>query len=391
MSNFEIDKYIKIPNCLSIEDCNVLTAELKKLVAQGQTREDDQCPFSHVIHGHPIFDGLLLDLLPYIEKASGKKLYPTYSYARLYGSGAELTIHTDRPACEISVTLTLGWSGKQWPIYMADLANENEAEPYNSQGSGIFKDIKVKNISAIWMDVGDAVLYRGIDKLHWREKFEGDWQAQVFLHYVDVDGPHADEKYDGRDKLSIKLKSDEIQSITDCAVFKNHLSNDFCDNLIKRYSQEDIEKEPPFIGNGTNNIDKSIRDVERVLLPQNVGIGATLIATGLNANKYWWKYNITHGNQTELLIYKPEGHYNAHVDTFHNHSDETRKLTVLAFLNDDFEGGKFFIQTSENRFYPPQEKGTIIVFPSFVLHGVEPVIKGVRYSCVSWMAGPYFK
>jgi hypothetical protein len=246
------------------------------------------------------------------------------------------------------------------------------------------------------MQVGDAVLYRGMEVEHWREKYtEGQWQAQVFLHYVDADGPHADQKYDGREQLGqdIKVTSENntIESITDCAVFKNHLSNDFCSNLINTYSKDNIEKEPPVIGAGIGTIDKSIRDVERVLLPQNAGIGATLTATGLNANKYWWKYNITHGNQTELLIYKPEGHYNAHVDTFHNHSDETRKLTVLAFLNDDFEGGKFFIQTSENRFYPPQEKGTIIVFPSFVLHGVEPVIKGVRYSCVSWMAGPYFK
>jgi hypothetical protein len=53
-------------------------------------------------------------------------------------------------------------------------------------------------------------------------------------------------------------------------------------------------------------------------LPQNVGIGATLTATGLNANHYWWKYNITHSNQTEFLIYKPDGHYHPHVDTVHN-------------------------------------------------------------------------
>jgi hypothetical protein len=370
MLSFEIDKYLHLKNFLDLNNCKELTQELNKYIARKETTNDDQCPLSEAIHGTPTFDKLLEDLLPYFEQACGKRLYPTYSYARLYKPGEKLEKHTDRPACEISATITLGFEGDVWPIYMAG--------------------------NKVNMQVGDAVLYRGMEVEHWREKYtEGQWQAQVFLHYVDADGPHADQKYDRRKKLgeNIKttLKNNTIESITDCAVFKNHLSNGFCSNLINTYSKDIIEKEPPVIGVGIGTIDKSIRDVERVLLPQNAGIGATLIATGLNANKYWWKYNITHGNQTELLIYKPEGHYNAHVDTFHNHSDETRKLTVLAFINDDFEGGKFFIQTSENRFYPPQEKGTILVFPSFILHGVEPVTKGIRYSCVSWMAGPYFK
>jgi predicted 2-oxoglutarate/Fe(II)-dependent dioxygenase YbiX len=45
----------------------------------------------------------------------------------------------------------------------------------------------------------------------------------------------------------------------------------------------------------------------------------------------------------------------------------------------------------EHRKYPPQGKGTVLVFPSFMPHGVEPVTKGMRYSIVTWMVGPYFK
>jgi PKHD-type hydroxylase len=70
---------------------------------------------------------------------------------------------------------------------------------------------------------------------------------------------------------------------------------------------------------------------------------------------------------------------------------ETRKLTVLAFLNDDFKGGKFFLQTGHEKIYPPQKKGTVLVFPSFILHGVEDVEEGERYSVVTWMVGPWFK
>ena len=371
VKQFADNGYVHLKGFLDEDNCRELTQELNKYVERGETTKDSQCPVSEAIHGTPTFDKLLEDLLPHFEKACGKRLYPTYSYARLYKPGEELKNHRDRPACEISATLTLGWSGKQWAIYMGDHEDKS-------------------NASEIWMNVGDAVLYRGMEKYHWREKFEGEWQAQVFLHYVDADGPHADQKYDGRQSLGISKTEKQERVLTDCAVFEAHISDSFCENLINTYSQDNIEKQPPVIGGGKGNIDKSIRDTERVLLPQNVGIGATLTATGLNANNYWWQYNITTANQTELLIYKPDGHYNAHVDTFHQHG-EARKLTALAFLNDDFEGGKFFLNAAGTPYYPPQKKGTVLVFPSYMVHGVEPVTKGVRYSCVTWLIGPYFK
>jgi hypothetical protein len=78
------------------------------------------------------------------------------------------------------------------------------------------------------MQVGDAVLYRGMNIEHWREKYtEGQWQAQVFLHYVDADGPHADQKYDGRTSLGLSKTTGSKEYLTDCAVFKNHISDDF--------------------------------------------------------------------------------------------------------------------------------------------------------------------
>jgi PKHD-type hydroxylase len=70
---------------------------------------------------------------------------------------------------------------------------------------------------------------------------------------------------------------------------------------------------------------------------------------------------------------------------------ECRKLTVLVFLNDDFEGGRLFLQNGHGKIYPPQKAGTALVFPSFMLHGVEPVTSGIRRSVVTWLVGPWFK
>ena len=390
MSNvqlFEKNGYVYLKDFLNLTNCQELTAELNRLVAENKTTKDEQCPLSEAIHGTVTFDKLLEDLLPHFEKHCGKKLYPTYSYARLYKPGEELKVHRDRPACEISATVTLGFSGKQWAIYMADA--DEKGEVITSVEYEQNKSHKVTNVSEILMNVGDAVLYRGMDKVHWRNKFEGDWQAQVFLHYVDADGKHADQKFDGRESLG--LPKDMVQTLSDYWCLPNGITNGFCDNLIKEYSKPETPKEPPHIGGDTGTIDLDIRNVQRVILPQHVGIGSTLTAFGLNSNHHVWKYDITHSNQTEFLMYEPSGKYETHVDTFHQHSSETRKLTVLAFLNDDFEGGRFYIQNGSERLYPLQEKGTLLVFPSYMPHGVEPITKGVRYSVVTWMVGPYFK
>lgn len=164
-----------------------------------------------------------------------------------------------------------------------------------------------------------------------------------------------------------------------------------CDLIVKAYSAEAVKKEPPVVGFGGGKIDTNIRNVQRVVIPIYKDLGAQLAAAGLSANQQAWKFDITHANQAEFLIYPAGGHYSAHVDTFMTHGEDCRKLTVLTFLNDDFKGGKFYIHNGLGKYYPPQSKGTVLVFPSFFLHGVEPVEEGTRYSAVCWMVGKFFR
>jgi len=136
-------------------------------------------------YGDPAFDGLLEFLRPRIEEHSGLALYPTYSHFRFYRRGHELRRHRDRPACEISVSLNIGQSpADPWPIYV-----ETNSGPYGAL-----------------LAPGDALLYRGIDLFHWREVYAGRELVQVFLHYVDRNGPHADRKFDGRKTLMRRPK-----------------------------------------------------------------------------------------------------------------------------------------------------------------------------------------
>ena len=128
-------------------------------------------------YGDMTFDTLLFHKLPVIEIMTGKKLMPTYSYFRLYMTGSELVKHIDRPSCEISSTLCLGYdSDYNWPMFV-------EGKP-------------------IHLNPGDMIIYRGCELEHWREPFKGVNHAQVFLHYNEVDGKY-NNLNDGRPILGL--------------------------------------------------------------------------------------------------------------------------------------------------------------------------------------------
>ncbi len=175
---FGRDRYVVLPSLLKEPTLTQAYHYACAMAGTGRMRPGDgQVAGTPSAYGDFIMDGLLDKLLVEVERASGLKLFPTYSYFRVYKYGDTLVRHTDRPACEISVTLCLGFEEhKSWPILIEG--------PH-----GVF---------SADLQAGDALLYRGIECPHWRETFEGVRQAQVFLHYVDQNGPCAEWKFDKR-------------------------------------------------------------------------------------------------------------------------------------------------------------------------------------------------
>ena len=161
------------------------------------TWTDKQIPNTYSIYGDPVFDTLLMKVLPKMKKETGLELVPTYSYARIYKQGDELKRHKDRPSCEISTTLNLG--GDPWPIFIDETGSNNVIDEYKN----IHKPNAPKGTS-IDLDVGDMLIYEGCDFEHWREPFQGQNCGQVFLHYNNVNGPQKDiNVFDKRSKLGI--------------------------------------------------------------------------------------------------------------------------------------------------------------------------------------------
>ena len=124
---------------------------------------NEQIPHTYSCYSDIAMETLMLKCQPIMEKTTGLKLNPAYTYARLYKKGDVLKRHKDRFSCEISTTMNLG--GDKWDLYL---------EPSGKEGK---KGIKVD------LEQGDMLVYSGCELEHWREKFKGKSCGQVFLHY----------------------------------------------------------------------------------------------------------------------------------------------------------------------------------------------------------------
>lgn len=147
---------------------------------------DKQVPNTYSHYADIAMETLLLKLQPIIEKEAGLKLIPNYSYARIYKKGDILKRHKDRFSCEISTTLNLG--GDSWPIYLDPTGATTVIDEYNQ----VHKPNAPKGFK-VDLKPGDMLLYRGNELEHWREPFEGEDCAQVFLHYNNVNTPGSNE------------------------------------------------------------------------------------------------------------------------------------------------------------------------------------------------------
>jgi len=137
----------------------------------------------------------------------------------------------------------------------------------------------------------------------------------------------------------------------------------------------------------------NIRQVQTRAMSEYHPISLIMYALGIKANQRCWQYDITGPAQSELLTYGAGGdRYDAHVDTARLSDHWVRKLTVILMLNDQYEGGRFYFQTDlHHRQHITTKTGTVLVFPSHQMHGVEPLQSGTRHSVVSWLSGPDFK
>jgi len=112
------------------------------------------------------------------------------------------------------------------------------------------------------------------------------------------------------------------------------------------------------------------------------------------ANRNLWNFNLSHGRDAiQHTIYKEGGgHYDWHIDVGAK-MQRQRKVSLTVQLTDgnDYEGGELQLWRGQSPLNAPRGKGTVVIFPSYMLHRVTEVTKGTRESLVLWVGGDHYR
>lgn len=213
---FDDDGYLKVKNFYDIEPLKESPNKLKQIanglgrvVYYGKTVDDYsvdeitlQVPGSLSRYSYPKteYKEAHNSIRLKVEKIIGRKLYNTYYFDRFYFPGQDLFKHNDRSSCEISVSLniSINLKGKDqdWPFWIrTPLKFEDKKKRIlKSNGENRF----------VFLNPGDAVIYKGCECIHWREPMPGivgneeQYYHQIFFHYVLADGRRVEFAGDSR-------------------------------------------------------------------------------------------------------------------------------------------------------------------------------------------------
>ena len=365
-------------NIKGLLDCTESERLAGVIRSQPLRQDDEQIPGAiGTWYSLPCCNTLLGLMCERVSKEAGRKLLPTYTYCRIYTDENELLPHRDRPSCEWSVTINLAQSDP-WPIYM--------------DGKEIIQD------------VGDGALYQGCEVYHWRKPFKGKEYIQVFLHYVDANGPHKDFVDDKANK-GIYEEPDLIYkflrfnpNLDKWYRFPRGFTVDECNKIVASFKNKNLIKAS--VGDGNNGIvDENHRKSKVFWIPkvkQYDWIYTKVLKLVAEANDNFFHFDIADISENlQFTRYDVGEKYDWHIDFGGEQFHGLRKLSLVVQLSDqcEYEGGElqFGNSTDDNIQVAEKNKGCTIIFPSYMRHRATEVTQGTRYSLVLWISGPPFR
>jgi len=128
--------------------------------------------------------------------------------------------------------------------------------------------------------------------------------------------------------------------------------------------------------------------------PETKWIYERMQAVIRNLNDRVWQFDVSGFSEDfQYTVYQDSegGHYDWHVDQ--GILPKNRKLSLSLQLTDPslYDGCDLQLHGDNNINSAPRTRGTLIAFPSYVLHRVTPITRGVRKSVVAWITGPKFR
>lgn len=157
---------------------------------------------------------------------------------------------------------------------------------------------------------------------------------------------------------------------------------------------ESLPKIDAKIGNSILNTE--IRETTVSWIPsskeENQWLFRRLTDLTIDGNAKYFGFDLNTIETLQYSVYNVNGHYKQHIDTKYSQGLGARKLSFVLMLSDpnDYEGGDLRLHYGSEPTVLPRDKGTLLFFPSYTLHDVTPVTKGVRKTLVGWVLGPSF-
>lgn len=354
--------FVIIRNFISKNKAKKLSKEFRDFCDKNpnETQPDNQVKRAPAYYNHSAFVELLSSKTAKVSKLIGERVLPSYCYARVYTEKCVLEKHTDRPACEVSLTVHLD-GDKEWEFFIED---------------------KTGKVNKVVLNMGDAVLYAAQDVPHWRDEYQGSFYSQTFLHYVKSSRVSKGDYFEneiGHNKLNYLSKYIHI--------YKNFIPNELCNEIIEEFG-DDLRWGKSILSSGfdpkvrnCSSINISTSKVSKKKKKIDNDICNYMHKIVKEEVQIYPELTITQDSGYNLLRYTKGQFYIQHVD---NCKEYPRELSCSIILNDDYEGGEFSFFNNTEKY--KLTKGSVIVFPSNFLfpHQILPVTEGVRYSIITW-------
>jgi predicted 2-oxoglutarate/Fe(II)-dependent dioxygenase YbiX len=162
-----------------------------------------------------------------------------------------------------------------------------------------------------------------------------------------------------------------------------------CEAVIAKATEIGFEPSSVFYGSeGADNPDYR-KSESAWLTPEQVPeLYETISRTLKHCNDRHYRFAIFGMDQIQVIKYVPGCFFIDHTDIAHAHAAH-RKISLIVQLSspEDYAGGDVVLA---GRTTVPKARGSGCVFPSWVLHRVDAVTAGTRYSLAAWARGTWF-
>jgi len=180
-----------------------------------------------------------------------------------------------------------------------------------------------------------------------------------------------------------------------CAYWQNFLT----ENELNYLANHELWNNQNRAEIGDTTVDESYRRTNISWLPQsieNIPLYEKIADVFAEVNRRFFHCSLDGFlEQIQLTKYNEDtqDYYDWHTDMSPDDNYMPRKLSMVLMLSDpkDFEGGELQIKTKRDNDILDMKKGRAWFFPSYVLHRVTPVTKGIRKTAVLWASGEQWK